>query len=178
MDSQGQVRVGIVGCGYQGRLLAQAIGRTGKLRVVACADPVGDAAAAVAALTGHSEVYASADELLDQSEVDAIIIATPHHVLHEIALTAIGRGKHVLAEKPIAMNEKEAAKVEAAAAQAGICYMAGYSLRFFVAMKQVYELLAAGAVGQIQAVMAGMGTGPLGICSPRRCRRWWNPAQT
>jgi len=161
MDEQGQVPVGIVGCGYQGRLLSQAIARTSRLRVVACADPDGNAAAEVAAMAGHSEVYASADELLDKSQADAVLVATPHHVLHEIALAAIGAGKHVLAEKPIAMNEQEATRIEAAAARAGICYMAGYSLRFFVAQKQVYDLLAAGAVGEIQAVTGGIGTGPL-----------------
>jgi hypothetical protein len=59
------------------------------------------------------------------------MIATPHHVLKESALAAIGQGKHVLAEKPIAVSEREATTLEEAAAQAGICYMAGYSLRFF-----------------------------------------------
>ncbi len=162
MDSQDLVRVGIVGCGYQGRLLAEAIAGTSRLQVVACADPVKDAAAEVAALAGHSKVYASVYELLDKSEVDAVFIATPHHVLCEIALAAIGAGKHVLAEKPIAINEQEAARIEEAAAQAGICYMSGYSLRSFVAQKQVSELLAAGAAGEIQAVTAGIGTGPLG----------------
>lgn len=162
MDSHGQVRVGIVGCGYQGRLLTQAMDRTSRLRVVACADPIEKEATAVAALAGNAEVYAAADELLARSEVDALIIATPHHVLHEIALAAIGAGKHVLAEKPIATNEQEAASIEAAAAQAGLCYMSGYSLRFFVAQQQVHDLLAAGAVGEIQAVAAGIGTGPLG----------------
>jgi phthalate 4,5-cis-dihydrodiol dehydrogenase len=162
MNSQDQLRAGIVGCGYQGRLLAQAIARTSRLRVVACADPVREAAAAVATLAGQSEVYASADEMLDKSEIDAVIIATPHHVLHEIALAAIHAGKHVLAEKPIATSEQEAARIEKAAAQAGICYMAGYSLRFFVAQKHVYDLLAEGVIGEVQAVMAGIGQGPLG----------------
>jgi predicted dehydrogenase len=162
MHCQSQVCVGIVGCGYQGRLMAEAIAKTDRLLLTACADPVKDAAAGVAALAGHVDVYASADELLDHGEVDAVIIATPHHVLHEIALAAIGKGKHVLAEKPIAMNEREAARIEEAAAQAGICYMAGYSLRFFVAQKQVYDLVEAGAVGEMQAVTAGIGTGPLG----------------
>jgi phthalate 4,5-cis-dihydrodiol dehydrogenase len=163
MDSnQRPIPVGIVGCGYQGRLLAQAIARTSRLRVVACADPVGEAAAQVAALAGHAEGHASVDELLGKSEVDAIIIATPHHVLHEIALAAIAAGKHVLAEKPIATNEEQAARIEEAAGRAGICYMSGYSLRFFVAQKQVHELLTAGVVGEIQAITAGIGTGPLG----------------
>jgi predicted dehydrogenase len=141
--------------------MAQAIAKTGGLRVAACADPVRDSAASVAALAEQADVYASAGELLDKSEVDAIIIATPHHVLQEIALLAIGAGKHVLAEKPIAMNEQEAAEIEEAVAKTGICYMSGYSLRFFVAQKQVYDLLAAGVAGEIQAVTAGIGQPPL-----------------
>jgi predicted dehydrogenase len=115
----------------------------------------------VAAAAGNAEIYGSAEELLDRGQVDAVMIATPHHVLHDIALAAIGAGKHVLAEKPIAMNEQEAASIEEAVTQAGICYMAGYSLRFFVAQKQVYGLLEAGVAGPIQVVTAGIGTGPL-----------------
>jgi predicted dehydrogenase len=162
MVHQNHLRVGIIGCGYQGRLMAQAMAQTSTLRLAACADPVRHAAAEVARLARQAEVYASADALLAQSEVDAVILATPHHVLQPIALAAMDAGKHVLAEKPIAMNEQEAATIEETAARAGVCYMSGYSLRFFVAQKHVYDLLAAGAIGEIQAVTAGIGTGPLG----------------
>jgi predicted dehydrogenase len=162
VDSQGQVRVGIVGCGYQGRLMAQAIDRTKMLSLAACADPANEAAAAVAAIAGHIDVHASVGELLAKSEVDAVIIATPHHLLHEVAQAAIGAGKHVLAEKPIGLNEQEAASIEEAVMRSSVCYMPGYSLRFFVAQQQVHDLLAAGAVGEIQAVSAGIGAGPLG----------------
>ena len=159
---QGPVRVGIVGCGYQGRLLAEAISRTSSLRVTACADPVQEAASSVAALAGQAEVYASVDELLAEAGVDAVMIATPHSLLSEAALAAIQAGKHVLAEKPIAVNEQQAARIEEAVRQAGICYMSGYSLRFFVAQRQVFGLLAAGGIGEIRAVTAGIGQGPLG----------------
>jgi predicted dehydrogenase len=115
----------------------------------------------VAAPATRADVYASADELLEYGEVDAVMIATPHHVLQEIALTAIGQGKHVLAEKPCAVDEREMAQIEEAATRAGICYMAGYSLRFFIAQRLVYGLLRDGAVGEITAVAAGMGQGPL-----------------
>jgi predicted dehydrogenase len=161
MEPEAQVRVGIVGCGYQGRLMAQAMAEISGLEMTACADPVRDAAAGVAALAGHSNVYLSAGGLLDKGEVDAVIVATPHDVLGEIAMAAMDAGKHVLAEKPIAINEQEAASIETVAAQAGVCYMAGYSLRFFVAQQQVYDLLAAGAVGEIQAIHAGIGQPPL-----------------
>jgi phthalate 4,5-cis-dihydrodiol dehydrogenase len=161
MDSQERVRVGVVGCGYQGRLIAQAVSMTDGLQVVACADPDKAAAAAVTSLDYDVASYESVDHLLDRTEVDAVIIATPHHLLYETALTAIGKRKHVLAEKPIAMNEHQAARIDAAVEQAGISYMAGYSLRFFVAQRQVFELLEAGAIGDTRVISAGMGTGPL-----------------
>jgi predicted dehydrogenase len=161
MEGQSPLRVGIVGCGYQGRLLAEAIARTSRLQVVACTDPDQGAATSVAALAEKAGAYASVDELLDGSEVDAVMVATPHHILHDIALAAMSRGKHVLAEKPIAINQEEAASIEEAASRAGICYMAGYSLRFFAAQQRVHDLLAEGVAGEIQAVMAGIGTGPL-----------------
>jgi predicted dehydrogenase len=160
MVNQGQLRVGLVGCGYQGRLLAQAAAKVGALDVTACADPVEEAAAAVAALARTRDVYASAGELLRRSEVDSVLIATPHHVLHEIALEAIDAGKHVFAEKPIATNERQAARIEEAVADRGTCFMAGYSLRFFSAHRQIHDLVAAGAVGEVQAITAGMGTRP------------------
>jgi predicted dehydrogenase len=160
MVNRGQLRVGLIGCGYQGHLLAQAIEKVTALRVAACADPVEEAAASVAALSGTRNTFASAGELLRRSEVDALLIATPHHILHEIALEAIDAGKHVMAEKPIATNEQQAARIEEAVASTGICFMAGYSLRFFTAHRQVHHLIAAGAVGEVQAITAGMGARP------------------
>jgi predicted dehydrogenase len=160
MVNQSQLRVGLIGCGYQGRLLAQAIEKVTALRVTACADPIEEAAAGVAALFGTRNTFASAGELLRRSEVDAVLIATPHHVLHEIALEAIDAGKHVMAEKPIAIDEQQAVGIEKAVADTGICFMAGYSLRFFAAHRQVHDLLAVGAVGEVQTITAGMGAQP------------------
>jgi predicted dehydrogenase len=161
MGEQNPIQVGIVGCGYQGRLMAQAVGRTLAMRVTACADPDEDAAAEVAGLTGDASVHASAEDLLEKSDAEALVIATPHHVLQEIALAAIAAGKHVLAEKPVANNEKQAAAIEQALLGKNLCFMAGYSLRFFVAQEMVRKLLAAGAAGEIVAVTAGIGQGPL-----------------
>jgi phthalate 4,5-cis-dihydrodiol dehydrogenase len=161
MDSNHPIRVGIVGCGYQGRLLAQAIARIDTLAVTACVDPVREAAVSVATAAGHANSYASVDELLNSINVDAVVIATPHHALTEVALSAIGAGKHVLVEKPIATSEQDVQRIEEALTTSGVCYMAGYSLRFFVAQQQVYDLLQRGAVGNIQAITAGIGMQPL-----------------
>jgi predicted dehydrogenase len=85
--------------------------------------------------------------LLGAADVDAVLIATPHH---ELALSAIRAGKHLLIEKP-AMNEPEAREVEFAAASAGVTCMVGYAFRYGMA-HYVYDLLAQGAVGNLVAI--------------------------
>ena len=160
MDTQSPLRVGVIGCGNQGGALAQAVSRTNSLRVVACADPDRAAANRVAAIARDASTHESVEALLGESDVDAILIATPHHVLCPVALAAIHAGKHVMAEKPIGLNEREAAEIEAAAVQAGICFMAGYSFRFSMA-RHVHDLIASGAVGEILAISGAIGCPPL-----------------
>jgi hypothetical protein len=109
-----QLRLGLVGCGFQGSALATAATATAGVRLVACADPDAVAAASVAALAPDVSAHSSIEALLDHEEVDAVVVATPHHLLCPITLAAIRAGKHVLAEKPIGLNEHEAATIEAA----------------------------------------------------------------
>ena len=75
--------------------------------------------------------------------MDAIFVATPHHLLQPYALQAIATGKHVLAEKPIALNAKEARKLEAAVAASGVIFMSGYSFRYFEQPARAKQLIAA-----------------------------------
>ncbi len=161
MDKQTPLRVGVVGCGYQGGIMAQAIGRTTSLQVTACADPDQMAAAHVAKLAGNVAVYASIEALLQETTLDAVIIATSHDVLYEAALAALRAGKHVLAEKPIGMDEKEAAQLETAVQGTDLCFMAGYSFRYIAALQKVHELLQANAVGEILTISGAIGVGPM-----------------
>jgi predicted dehydrogenase len=166
MENQTHLRVGIVGCGYQGGILAQTVvngdGRiTDELRIVACADPDQAAAAQVAAIAGGAAVYATVEELLRGTDVDAVFVATSHDTLYECSLAAIQAGKHVLAEKPIGMDEKEAAQLEEAVARSNVCFMSGYSFRYIAAWQKVRELLDAGAVGEIQAITGAIGVPPM-----------------
>jgi predicted dehydrogenase len=153
--------VGIVGCGYQGGIMAQTIARGNALQVIACADPDQTAAMRVAKITDNATVFASVEEMLARAEIDAIIVATPHHVLGGCSLAAIRAGKHVLVEKPLGVNEQEAAQLEEAVARAKIIFMAGYSFRYIAGLQKVRELLQAGAVGEIQNITGSIGVGPM-----------------
>ena len=77
-----------------------------------------------------------------------MIIATPNHVHRAIALAAIGTGKHVLCEKPIAMNVAEAREMYAAADAAGVRHMTAFTYRFVPAMRYLRHLVSSGALGE------------------------------
>jgi predicted dehydrogenase len=155
-----KLRVGLVGCGNHGSALAQAIVRTDVLRLVACADPDVQAVDRTVALTRDVAGHASLEALLASSAVDAVIIATPHHLLAPLALASIRAGKHTFVEKPLALNEEEAKEIEFAAASADVTCMAGYSFRFSMA-SYVRDLVDQGVVGEIQALTGAIGTGPM-----------------
>src|SRR5260370_32606968 len=151
MDSSGKVRTGLVGCGRHGSALAQAIVRSSSLELAACADPDETAASRAAALAANVSTHTSVESLFAEREVDVIVVATPHHLLAPIALTGLYAGKHVLAEKPIALNALEATAIERQAEKAGVCYMAGYSFRY-AAGKYIHEMLTKGLVGNIRGM--------------------------
>jgi predicted dehydrogenase len=173
VENQAPLRVGIIGCGYQGSILARTIASSNVWRVPdawrladtwrisACADPNQAAAARVAAIAGGAAVYASTEDLLQGTDVDAVFVAVSHDALYECSLAAIQAGKHVMAEKPIGTDEKEAAQLEEAVARFSVCFMSGYSFRYIAAWQKVRELLQAGAVGEIQAITGAFGVGPL-----------------
>jgi phthalate 4,5-cis-dihydrodiol dehydrogenase len=154
------LRVGLVGCGMHGNALAQAVVRTETLRLVACADPDPTAAWRAASLASDVSTFDSVEALLASSDLDAVVVATPHDLLGPAALTAIASGKHVMAEKPMALNEREAIQIESAVADASLTYMPGYSFRFSMA-SFVHDLLDQGVVGDIQAMTSLIGLGPM-----------------
>ncbi|MFN8442080.1 MAG: Gfo/Idh/MocA family oxidoreductase [Caldilineaceae bacterium] len=161
MNKQNQIRVGLIGCGQHGVSLAQAIRQSSCLKLVACADPNQEAASVVAKLPDEVAIYSNMQEIVYDGVVDAVILATPPHLLYETALAAIHAGKHVFAEKPIGIDEKEAIQLEEAVARAGVCYMSGYSFRYCAALQQIHSLLQAGAVGEIVAVVGSIGVGSM-----------------
>src|SRR5947207_995503 len=80
------------------------------------------------------------DELLELG-IDAAIIAAPTHLHHDIALTCIKRGVHVLVEKPIASNVEEGRAIVAAAERAGVTLMVGHVERFNPAVQAIKDAI-------------------------------------
>jgi predicted dehydrogenase len=160
VTDQRQLGVGVVGCGTHGTNLALGVARSELLQLVACADPDESAAQRAARTAAGVSIHTSIDSLLDVPSVDAVLVATPHDQLAAASLKAIRARKHVMIEKPMAMDDAQAREVESAATEAGVTCMVGYSLRFSTG-KYVRDLLAAGHVGDLYAVTGAIGLPPM-----------------
>jgi predicted dehydrogenase len=98
--------------------------------------------------TGITKTFTDYRELLNRDDVNAVIVATPNYVHAEIVLAAVVSGKHVLCEKPLAMNYDEAVKMYKAAEYAGVRHMTAFTYRFVPAMRYISHLVQSGALGK------------------------------
>ena len=97
--------------------------------------------------TGIQTVETDYRKLIARDDVQAVVIATPNHVHAPMALAAIEAGKHVLCEKPIAMNFAEAKRMYEAAETRGVRHMTAFTYRFVPAMRYMAHL-SKGSIGR------------------------------
>ena len=116
-------------------------------RLVALADEIEEVAKNGAERFGFPNWTTDWRELVARSDVDIVDICTPPVSHHQIALEAIRNGKHVLVEKPIAMNSEEAGDMWRAAERAGVKHLVGFSYRRTPAVLYARQLLDQGALG-------------------------------
>jgi predicted dehydrogenase len=133
------LRVGVVGVGVMGSNHARVLAGLPGIRLVGIADPDQQQARFVAGALGTTAVD-DVDALLPLG-VDAITIAAPTHLHHDIALTCIKCGIHVLVEKPIASNPEEGRRIVGAARRAGVTLMVGHVERFNPAVETIKEAI-------------------------------------
>ena len=138
-SAEGLLRVGVIGVGVMGSNHARVLAGLPGVRLVGVADPDRQQASFVAGALGTTAVD-DVDALLPL-DIDAATIAAPTHLHHDIALTCIKRGIHVLVEKPIASNPGEGRSIVAAARRAGVTLMVGHVERFNPAVETIKEAI-------------------------------------
>jgi 1,5-anhydro-D-fructose reductase (1,5-anhydro-D-mannitol-forming) len=146
------VRWGLIGAGTIGReWMADAIAAQpdGELRGVASSDPA--RAQAFASEKNIPVAYESVEALLADPEIDAVYISTTNEWHKPQTLAAAAAGKHVLCEKPLALTLADAQEMVAACAAAGVVMGTNHHLRNSATHRAMQELVASGAIGEIQA---------------------------
>lgn len=145
------IRVGVVGAAFAGNLHAEGLLATGQVEI--------------AGIVSHSEAsrlqfaerwgcqpYADVPSMLSAGRVDAITLAMPNRFHLDATLAAAAAGVHVICEKPLAMNLRDADRMVEACAEAGVMLLYAEQLCFAPRYVKVRELVRSGALGDIVQV--------------------------
>ncbi|HEY4269741.1 MAG TPA: Gfo/Idh/MocA family oxidoreductase [Galbitalea sp.] len=126
-------------------------------RAVAVASRSLERAEAFAARHEIPRHYAGYEQLVADPDVDVVYVAAPHSEHRALALLAIAAGKHVLIEKPIALNAGEAREIATAARAAGVFAMEAMWTRYLPQSAVIARLLDDGALGDVKLVTVNLG---------------------
>jgi predicted dehydrogenase len=145
---------GVVGTGGIAAAFAEALKRSSRCRVVNVVGTSREKAQAFREQWGFPAASASLEELLADKSVEAVYIASPHPAHEAQAIACIAAGKHVLCEKPIALDAASAARVIAAAERRQVFVMEAFMYRCHPLMRDLIGRLKDGVIGTIRHVRA------------------------
>lgn len=145
------VRFGVIGAGGMGGNHARSFANIEGAKLVAVADVNAQTAQKVAEETG-ARAFETAEDLIENGDVEAIIIATPHFFHPPVAEFAAKRGVHVLSEKPIAVTVSSAAAMIAACDAGGVMLGVMFQQRLEGVRVHMKSLIESGALGQLHRI--------------------------
>jgi predicted dehydrogenase len=152
-----KLRFGIIGIGGWALLHhVPNLSKAGKVEIVAICRRDPQALAEAQAYLGVPEAYTDWRAMLGESDLDAVLVTTPHHLHCEQSLAALERGLHVLVQKPMALTSKEAWTMVDAADRAGRVLTVAYNRRGDPRWRAAKRALAEGAIGQVRQVNVAM----------------------
>lgn len=147
-----RLKVGVIGTGFIGPAHIEALRRTGLADVVALADINDEVAKTKAEELSIPISYGNYKDLLANPDIDIVHVCTPNHLHFSMSKEAMEAGKHVVCEKPLAMNSEEAAELVKIAKAQGVVNAIHFNLRFYPVMHHVKAMIESGELGEIFAV--------------------------
>ncbi len=148
------VKVGVVGCGYWGPNLVRNLRQAPDCQLKVVCDASESRLAHMHRLYPEVAVTRRYEDLVQDPELDAVVIATPVRFHYEMAKAALSLGKHVFIEKPIARTGAEAQELVDLAHKQGLILMVGHTFLFSPAVRRMKEIIEAGDIGQVQYIAA------------------------
>lgn len=156
MNNKTTIKWGILGAARINERLMPAIVEASNAELVAIASRRPSAAAQTLAQYApqqqHVKTYDNPEALLDDAEIEAVYVPLANHEHAEWTLRAIERGKHVLCEKPMALNVADIDAIKAAASKHKVTVMEGFMYRFHPQHARVQELIRLGTIGEVRSV--------------------------
>ncbi len=148
-----RIKVGVIGCGYWGPQLVRNLHEMPNVELVGVADNKPERLDFVRRHYPTVRAFATHTELLE-SDVQAVVISTPIHTHHRIAMEALAAGKHILVEKPLAASVAEAVELIRLARTRNRVVMVGHTFLYNPAVQELRRLVGDGELGRIYYVDA------------------------
>jgi predicted dehydrogenase len=151
------LRWGVMGTGWIAERFVDALQQSTRQQVVAVGSRTPETAATFAKRFSIRTGHGSYQDLAANPEVDVVYVATPHNLHHPCAVLALDAGKHVLVEKPLALNVHQALEIAQLAERRGLFCMEAMWTFSLPRYDVVRQLLESGALGELRSVIADHG---------------------
>ena len=146
-----ELRAGIAGAGFIGSVHARSA-RLAGARISAVAASSLESAQRAAKALGAERAVASAEELVSDPDVDVVHVCTPNHLHLPLAEAALAAGKHVICEKPLALDATAARRLVDAAASSGLQTAVPFVYRYYPTVREARQRVRDGASGDLRLV--------------------------
>jgi len=147
-QSKSTIGVGVAGTGFIGPAHIEALRRNG-ITVLGLAENTREKAQQKAAEMGIPRIYGSLEEMLKDEDIQVVHLATPNYLHYPHAKAALLAGKHVVCEKPLAMNTRESAELVQLAKESGKVNAVNFNIRMYPLVQQARSMVQSGELGDL-----------------------------
>lgn len=161
------LRAGILGAGTMGKFHSASYSKIPEVKVAGFFD-INQEKAKALAKNYDAKIYPTAEELINDSEIDFIDICVPTPFHKQYVLACANAKKHVICEKPIALTVEDAVEMVSACKKANIKFMVGHVLRYFHEYIKIKEIIESGRIGKVGVVRCSRCSG-----HPRGWEDWY-----
>jgi predicted dehydrogenase len=145
------IRAAVVGTGFIGVVHVEALARLG----VEVTGVVGSSPERAAEKPGLPDPYPSFDAMLQDDRVDVVHLTTPNHLHYEQVRAVLAAGKHVVCEKPLAMDATETAELLRLAEESGLVHAVNFNIRFYPQCQEARARIQGGEIGDVRLISGG-----------------------
>ncbi|MDD5621906.1 MAG: Gfo/Idh/MocA family oxidoreductase [Actinomycetota bacterium] len=147
-----KINTGVIGTGFIGPSHIEALRRLGYVNIIATADINKKVAKEKAEQLNVDKFYGDYKELLAEKSIEVVHVCTPNHLHYPIVKEVLLAGKHVVCEKPLAINPEQGRDLLKLVKKTGLVAAVHFNLRFYPLVQQAKAMIEAGEIGDILAI--------------------------
>jgi predicted dehydrogenase len=147
-----KIKAGVIGVGFIGPSHIEALRRLGFVDVLAIADANEELTKKKAEILNITKAYGDYRALLNDKEIDVVHICSPNHLHYNMIKDSLAAGKHVICEKPFAMDSMEGLELLELSKKTDLVTALHFNIRFYPLVQQAREMIRKQEIGEILAI--------------------------